>query len=304
MPEWVRRDLEEAAHVASGLPSTVEDPLDDVLYRDWYLRRPELEAAAPDPPPMLTMNLVGALQASHHGDRQWLPGWTVERVSNRGRVAVGRNGQQRLLDRIDVVPDEPARAALPLRPGDGVSVSVRVDGISPDGGFWVTFGEGWEHPPSGTCVRFYWDVGCRDAPALVGLLTRRLAAAALPYLLKLPLDCAGYCRADAAVLYVAGSMVDAATPVLRGVHAAVAGTLRSPTPRLAYRLAPGLATAEDPPTGESFGQHRCRLVAEAARASGRSTVVDRILERLSAEGIDPSRPYANPGSSRFLAPWT
>ena len=300
VPQWVRRDLEEALLLASTLVATAVEPLDEVLYRDWYLRRSELEGKAPEPPPVLGLNLVGALQASHDADGRWDPGWTVDRVSNRGRVAVGRDGRQRVVDRIDVVPDDVTRAGLPLRPGDVVRVSARVDGISSDGGFWVTFGDGWADAPSGTCVRFYWDVGCPDGPRFVETVTRELGAAGIPYLLKLPVEAAAYGRADAAVLYVASPLADAAMPVLRGIHESVAELLRPPTPRLAFRLAPGLATAEDPPTGESFGQHRCRLIAEAVRDT---PVVDGILERFAAEGIDVSRPYANPGSIRLFTPW-
>lgn len=304
VPQWVRRDLDAAARLLSTVTPAPGEALDDFLYRDWYIRRGELEGTVVETPPVLALNLVGALQAAHHADGRWDRGWTVERVSNRGRVAVGRQGRQRVLDRIDVLPDDPARAGLPLRPGDRVRASARVDGISADGGFWVTFGDGFEDPPSGTCVRYYWAVGGGDAAAFVDAVTRALGGAGVPYSLKLPVEAAAYGRADAAVLYLPAAVADAATRVLREVHRAVAGMLRAPTPRLAFRLAPGVAVAEDPPTGESFGQHRCRLVAEAASHAEPAAMVDRILERFRSEGIDHGRPYANPGSTRLAAPWS
>ena len=56
--------------------------------------------------------------------------------------------------------------------------------------------------------------------------------------------------------------------------------------------------AEDPGSGESFGQHRCRLIAEAlASAEGdRNGRALAVLRRFHEEGIDPEFPHLRPGS--------
>jgi lantibiotic modifying enzyme len=73
-------------------------------------------------------------------------------------------------------------------------------------------------------------------------------------------------------------------------------------PAFTRLLAPGLGLAEDPGDGDSFGMHRCRLLADAlvtAHEQGAHSVearVDAVLDRFAREGINPDRPYLNPGS--------
>ena len=82
----------------------------------------------------------------------------------------------------------------------------------------------------------------------------------------------------------------------------VAGHLRETVPALTLRLAPGLAFAEDPGGGESYGAHRCRLITEAvltawdARESRSSERLRHVTERFRRGGVDLARPYLGPGS--------
>jgi hypothetical protein len=68
-------------------------------------------------------------------------------------------------------------------------------------------------------------------------------------------------------------------------------------------LAPGLGLAEDPGGGLSFGQSRCRVVAEglyrcqaegAADLDARLRVVAGVMRE---RGLDPLRPWLEPGSA-------
>ena len=67
-------------------------------------------------------------------------------------------------------------------------------------------------------------------------------------------------------------------------------------------LAPGLAFAEDPGGGESFGVHRCLLLADAAvMAAERGLTapddrLDVVRERFAEAGISLDTPYLG-GSS-------
>jgi hypothetical protein len=73
-------------------------------------------------------------------------------------------------------------------------------------------------------------------------------------------------------------------------------------PLCSKRIAPGIGLAEEPLTGESFGMHRCRLIAEAiiyARQSGRATVEDGwqvLCEHFAERGQSVTQPWLNPGS--------
>ena len=82
---------------------------------------------------------------------------------------------------------------------------------------------------------------------------------------------------------------DALTPALR---AELTPLLRPDSPPLCLPLAPGIAFAQCPDNGMSFGEHRCHLVALAFEvASGRATTLDAIAQVFAAHGIDPSAPY-------------
>ena len=71
-------------------------------------------------------------------------------------------------------------------------------------------------------------------------------------------------------------------------------------PLFTREIAPGLAFAESPPTRESFGMHRCGLIAEgllAAEARGeREARLALLREHLTAYGLDLDRLERNPTS--------
>ena len=74
--------------------------------------------------------------------------------------------------------------------------------------------------------------------------------------------------------------------------AALAAYLRSDTPPLCLPLAPGVALAEQPGNGMTFGEHRCHLVALAIEPSeGTTNPLRAIADVFGAHGIDPAEPY-------------
>jgi HopA1 effector protein family len=301
VPASVRRDLLAAVAVAERFPAAEGAELAEVLYGEWYLGSHVLDGRA-DPLDSVDLNLPDVLRAAHVDAGRWERDWTVEGVSSRGRVAVTRNGRRRVLARVDVLPV--ARVCLPPRPGDVVRVAVRRDDLDETGAFWFTYGGDWDESdlPVGL-VRVYWHVRRRTTPDLVRVLTATLGRTDCSYALKVAVEDRQVERPDRAVLYLAGDDAAAAAPLIRRAHTELTEALLAPVPRLTLRLGRGLAMADDPGTGESFGQHRCRLVADAltaARGDGSANAEERAaraLERLSAAGVDPARPYLRPGSS-------
>ena len=87
-----------------------------------------------------------------------------------------------------------------------------------------------------------------------------------------------------------------------GLCAALADDIDPGIPALTRRIAEGVAFAEDPGGGQSFGADRCRLVAEAlvtAHEEGKTSVearVGRVRERLRAAGTSLEAPYLGPDS--------
>jgi len=86
------------------------------------------------------------------------------------------------------------------------------------------------------------------------------------------------------------------------VHSKIQDGLKSETPLFTKRIAPGFALAEDPGNGESFGMHRCRIVAEAiwqAYSEGSQTEearLEEVTKRFVSYGLTLDRPYLNPRS--------
>jgi hypothetical protein len=309
VPETVLEDLRAALEVADRMPAADAAALADALYADWYLGGGPADGASEAPPLApgpLDLDLTDLLREAHADARRWEAGWAVDGISSQGRVAVVRGARRRILARIDVLPD--TRPCLPPRPGDTVRVVARRDALDEASAFWFAYGGEWDEsdlPPS--LVRVYWNVPRRSAPALVAGLTAGLEAAGAPYSVKVAVGDRDLGRPDRAVLYLTRDVFPAATPAIRATHVALAGALHPRVPRLTRRLAPGLALADDPGTGESFGQHRCRLVAEGIRSdgAGREDSEDRVaavVAHLAAAGLDPSRPHLRPGSEEDH-PW-
>lgn len=295
----VGRDLHAAAEAARGAGDAAD--LAEHLYATWYLGfgtdgngngNRDGNGEGPAPRSSARENLLDALRAADASTVRWEDGWSVVAVSSRGRVGVVRDGRRRLLHRVDVLPvDGPC---LPPAMGASVRVTARREHADPDG-FWFTFSGDWDESAQPVeVVRFYWNAPAGALPALVGAATSALQQAGVAYGLKAASVPGLAVRADSAVLYLRRADAVAHRSVVMAVHRQVAGLLDEPTPPLALRLRPGLAVAEDPETGESFGQHRCRLLAAALQ---RAPTVEAAVAGLVAGGIDPLSPHLNPGAS-------
>ena len=157
---------------------------------------------------------------------------------------------------------------------------------------------------SGTgVVRVYWDITATGAPALVRELTTGLNAETVPFRLKLANHPALFDRCDPAVLYMQADTFGAVKPLLRDVADSLCARLRPRIPAFTLRFAPGVALAESPGTGQSFGLSRCGLLAEGVvdayergihEATGR---VDAAIAHFAVNGVDIDAPYLDPSLS-------
>jgi type III HopA1-like effector protein len=253
-----------------------------------------------------------------HGGRGRAPARVVHRDARRGQhrnrlaragVARGlvergaarrqRNGLSPWIAPGDVVE----RADEDLRPGAHVHVRLpnELRKLSP--GFYMVLGDaGFETEQPTPILRFYWHLASDAAPRLVHALTSRLNKARLQFRAKAVNDPARYTRCDAGVLYVHRDDYEAVAPMVRATYRQLAGGLRPATPAFAKRLAPGLAVAEDPGDGDSFGMHRVRLLAEGivdAHERGLADVaaaIAAVADRFARAGLDLDAPYVNAGS--------
>jgi hypothetical protein len=107
-------------------------------------------------------------------------------------------------------------------------------------------------------------------------------------------------RADAAVVTVARGDASTLARVALRVQQRAPFALAPSVPAFTRQLAPGIALADEPGPGTTFGRHRCRLVAAGLLAAGpgaglsaRRAAVLKTLERV---GLDPTALHLNPGS--------
>jgi len=114
-----------------------------------------------------------------------------------------------------------------------------------------------------------------------------------------------YVRSDAAVLYIARRYYSIVAAIVETMPASVTSQFRKIAPLFTRIFADGIGAAEDPGSGESFGMHRCRLVAEGivdAWLQGRISREDRmaaVAQRFAMNGLTLDHPYLNSGSMDF-----
>lgn len=275
------------AAVALGAGHSDAAELADHLYEHWYAA----PACAPvefDPawPPV-----TGMLRAGQAAVLRWTPA-TVARTAGGG-VIVARDGAGRrhaLLRGDYAHPAGSDRAGLLPQAGEDVLVLAR-SGAAVDGGWWRTWGGGWDPrtAPAGV-TRVYLAPEPARLPALIGALTATLEGLGGPWLVKVGTEPATLARPDALVVYL-----DDGAPARAAVAAGAAGLVRpEPGPPLTAPLAPGIAWAEDPGDGRSFGEVRCGLLAEALLgATGRDAAqaLAAITQAFAAAGLDPAAPH-------------
>jgi hypothetical protein len=263
------------------------------LYRDFYRAGGAVPGPHTAPGPLLTgmTPFVEQLAAANAGRGCLETGWHL--LGRDGARAVATRGGPALwLD------------AAAVEAGAGVAVRLPRDlpAISP--GYYMALGDRPLPPPAAEpLVRFYWHVDAAGAVRLMALLTARLNGAGLPFRLKVVNDPREFGPCDAAVLYTRQADYAAVAGIAHEIYPDVVAHLGAAVPALTHRLAPGLGLAEDPGQGESYGLHRCMLLAEGLVRAYESGIRDpgtrlgAIAQRFVEAGLDLDRPYLRAGST-------
>jgi hypothetical protein len=273
------------------------------LYVDFYTRggaasSPSAGEWTPDPGLGQGDQFSEALSAANSGLGSWESNWDV-RSSTTDEVIVHRAGLT-----LWVRPEDcEAASGGPVTPGVPVRLRLPKEmlGISP--GYYMGLGNrGIDSEPLETTVRFYWNLCSRGAAPFLHAVTHRLNRAGLPFHVKVLDDWTRFIRCDAAVVYVPKGAYQDVAALLSEVYCEVSSYLKPETPVFTKPLAPGVGLAEDPGQSESFGQHRCRLLAEGMVRSherGARSIKKRlqvVAECFEEAGIPLKTPYLNVNS--------
>lgn len=161
--------------------------------------------------------------------------------------------------------------------------------------YLVAFSSGW-FAQAGLIARVYWNISPHAASQLITQVTPQTAGVA--YCIKVPTKPIGFCRSDAAVLYLPFAAFQRIIGRVRFVANRLQPALSAEIPCLTYRIAHGVGLAESPSNAaESFGQHRCRLIAEALLLSNqlcfadRSATLQTVKDQFVKHGIEPRTPW-------------
>ena len=292
---------------APGAKEAAEPPLvgylSGALYRYVYSRpfRPPLPEA--DPPALSPEDegLAAELSIANAGRDRWEEGWTITEIHSGGQVTAERAGAVRSLWPGQFLSKD-GPGARP-RVGARISLFYPKESSSLQPGFYYSFGETPEDDGAALgLVRAYWNVRLEGAPRLVELLTERLNRFQVPFRLKCAVLPGEYARTDVAVLYLAKRSFPIFADLLCDVYPELRPHLDEEVPLFALRLAPGVGIAEDPGNGESFGQHRCRVLAESCWSAflrgglSPEELLAETRKRLAEAGADPDYLYLNAGS--------
>lgn len=277
-----------------GVRTHLVNQLTQCLYANFYVRgepSPWREAVPESRAARTTF--VAELSRANVATGTWYTG-RLEHVDG-DHLVVRYGGLQ-----VYALPEECDLAAgAHPRPGQAIRLRLGRESLRSSPGYYLARGD--RDLETDRTLRWYWHLEPRVAVEFVSLATRALGERSIPYHLKVLADPALYLRCDAGVIYTARSDAARVAEALVGVHRTIARGLRPGTPMFTRRIAPGVAIADDPGAGDSFGLDRCRLVAEGlalAAETGAETTDDRLAVvngRFVEARLDPRRPHLAPG---------
>lgn len=271
--------------------------LRDLFYNKCYIRDCQI-----DPPTSLNANqFMADLKLANNTIDTWDEGWKIYQIDPSGRVSVQKGDRSRTAN-----PGEFTKHAYtgkPLKNGDLVSLRVYPGSSFMSDSFYFAFGANLSDQfDEFSLLRFYFNVSAENAVSLLATLSQRLNYYAIPYRFKTLSWPQLYRRADGTVLYVARRYYPIVASLLYEWEAHFSSQLRAEVPMFCKIFSSGIGMAEDPRNGESFGMHRCRLMAQGlvnAWSESMPSMASRlhaIRDCFAQDGIDWERPYLNRSS--------
>jgi hypothetical protein len=276
-----------------------------LLYDRCYAHRLGFSIGAPAQDPQF----AARLSAANRSRERWDMGWTVYQLGPDGMLYLIKGERQRTVQPGEFILTGAPGAAPQV--GSVVSLLVARESFLMQPGFYYMFSETptdvWDDH---NLLRYYLHCTPGCVEAAIAYLTASLNRYQIPFRMKALSDAALYTRTDAMVLYVAKRYFPLTTRIVKGMPESIRGELRPSVPWFAKPLLAGIGMAEDPGNGESFGMHRCRLVAEGitdAWRQGDQSLSGRIRAveaRFVMNGMNAERPHLNAGSVDWFEAWS
>jgi hypothetical protein len=265
------------------------------LYDSFYTQGAPCPATAAEAVQPGGQSMSRDLAAVNAGTGCREPGWRIVGEEDGRRVV--EKGGLRLW-----VADAEIEDGGALRIGDIVTVRLAAGLPANSPGFYCALADrAFSAEARGRFDRVYLDLRPEGAVRFVREATRRLNQAGLAFFAKVVDDPAGFDRRDAALLIFERRDRARALAAAEELAAVLAPYLGDGGPAMTLPLSPGLAFAEEPVGGASFGQHRCLLLAEGvvtAAERGLGAAEERlgvVRERFAAAGTTLDAPWLGSG---------
>lgn len=270
-----------------------------VAYARVYHGEPVTAAHFP-PPQQADAAFMATLSAANAGRERWDPGWRIYKTEPTGAVHVQKGDAATLLQAGQYA------TGGGNAPGACARVLVTHESLLMQPGYYYALGQTvMSDHDRARLARLYFHLDADQAPWTVHTLTATLNRYRVPFRLKTPTDPRQYHRTDGLVVYLPRRFLPAALRLLLDMRDQWRARLRPGTPLFAREILPGLSGADDPGNGESFGQTRCRLLADALVSTGSLNGADRLAAaraRFSRAGLSLERPHLANGLTDIYAP--
>jgi hypothetical protein len=291
---------------AAGTVVSSQERMLNALQAQFYAtvyNRAFTATVAPQAPPRFT-DMTNELSRANPGRERWDHGWQVYQAMPNGIVQAHKRGKAQMFYAGQYMPvGAPADPRAVPQNGAIISAYLAKEMRNFQEGFYVALSENVQpYYEQATLVRIYWHMRPDGAVPILRQLISRFNRFQVPFRFKCLAYAELYDRFDTGVLFVGRRQWDITALLVQELYAEVKAYLKPEVPLFTKRLAAGLAFAEDPGTGDSFGMSRCRLIAEGvwdAYQHGLQTEPARlqgIAAAFARAGISSERPWLNPGS--------
>jgi|GEM_PF-2314260 len=266
--------------------------LSDVLYSFLYVHGEvrSLESRAP----LGNGSLTESFQTVIHDQGFWEKGWHLE----------SREEDFSMMTKDHLTLQVPNRETRQAELGYDVLMPTCRDNVSP--GYYSIVGEVGSCNEDDQIIRFYFHVGADSAAQLAATIVSGVNELGVPFFFKILNDSEQFGRADAAVLYVNHQFQKDIVQFLEESWPKLNPMLEHGTPAFTLELAPGIGLAEDPGNGESFGEHRCHILASAlleyTKPANQLSLANHIENAFEKEHIHIESPYQSVMSNRTYEP--
>jgi hypothetical protein len=265
--------------------------MSSIFYRLFHCKTPNHQINNRGDNPYERRDFVDSLSFANMGNGFWEEDWKILEIFKEGNILVQKNGLNLCIYNVNLIKGSE------LKLNNKVEVFMPKEYCSLMPGFYLVNGNmSLKH--NSTILRIYWNVKSEGAVFLVNQITIKLNKQNIPFQFKIINNKYNFNRSDSAVLYINKDKLPDTLKEVIDIYKGIRFYIKDDTSMFTKQLFPGLSLAEDPNNNESFGQHRCRLLAEAFYYIYKNNIVstdnkiNSIIKYFNSHNIDVNHPYA------------